>query len=150
MKYFLYLAVLLSCRTDNRTAIPGHRSSYTNSQVQYNRETLETEMNDPLSGKDTVLLNRIVDSIYKFPEVQAIDKQIAKNSKMIHGVSFMVQDGFNGDTSLYQFSVGDNSSSDRYTNIYNFILVKGTLEIKVYEPSNDSIMSLQAWRRRPS
>ena len=88
-----------------------------------------------------------MDKIFKFPEVQAINKQIDKTSKGTHGVSIMVHDEFKGDTSYYHFMVGDNSNEDRYMNVYDFLLDKKTGQIKAYDPSLDSIMNLQDWRK---
>ena len=87
-----------------------------------------------------------MDKIFKFPEVEAVNEQIDKASKGTHGVSIMVHDEFNGDTSYYHFMVGDNSHEDKYMNVYDFLLDKKTRQIKAYDPSLDSIMNLKDWR----
>jgi hypothetical protein len=65
----------------------------------------------------------------------------------MHGVSIMVEDEFDGDTSYYHFRVGDNSHQEMYYNIYDFLLNKKTGQIKVYDPISDSILSLKNWRK---
>ena len=95
-------------------------------------------------------MNKAMNTIFKFPEVEAINKQIDKNSKGAHGVSIMVHDDFDGDTSYYHFEVGDNSHDDRYMNIYDFLLQKKTGQIKVYDHLSDSIISLRDWRKKRS
>lgn len=88
-----------------------------------------------------------MDEIFNFPEVKAINEQINKNSKGAHGVSIMVEDNFDGDTSYYHFRVGDNSHEDRYEKIYDFLLDKETGEIKAYDNVSDLIMTLKDWRK---
>ena len=116
-------------------------------QATVRRDTNSIDTHDPYqTGKDTIRLNKVMETISKFPEVEAINKQIDKNSKGTHGVSFMVQDEFEGDTSYYLFEVGDNSHDDRYMNIYDFLLEKKTGEIKAYDHLSGAVMSLQDWR----
>lgn len=105
-------------------------------------------MHDPFqTGKDTAVLNNVLERIYKFPEVQAVNKQIEKNSNGKHGVSIITRDELDSDTAYYVFEVGNNSRDDRYINIFNFLLEKKTGEIKVYDPVTDSILTLKAWRK---
>ena len=112
------------------------------------RDTSTIDIHDPYeTGKDTVRLNAVMDKIFKFPEVQAINRQINKATKGAHGVSIMVSDEFDGDTSYYHFKVGDNSNDYMYHNIYDFLLEKNTGKIKVYESVSDSIMNLKDWRK---
>ncbi len=82
--------------------------------------------------------------IFKFPEVQAINKQIEKNSKSKNGVSFMVHDEFESDTFYYHFEVGDNTHDDRYVNTFDFLLEKKTGQIKIYDNMSGAILSLLA------
>jgi hypothetical protein len=139
---------LLSCNTGPRKVIIPHVDKDSTSTFVLRNDTSIIDMHDPYeTGKDTFRLNAVMDKIFKFPEVQEINRQIIKNSKGKHGVSLMVSDEFDGDTSYYDFSVGDNSHEERYENIFDFILVKKTGQIKVYEPISDSIMSLEDWRK---
>lgn len=148
MKYLFLLTVLLSCKSGPRKVIVAHPDKDTATPVTVKRDTASIDIHDPYeTGKDTVRLNKVMDKIFKFPEVEAINKQIDKTSNGEHGVSIMVHDEFNGDTSYYHFMVGDNSHDDRYVNIFNFILDKKTNEIKAYDPALDTVLSLQEWRK---
>src|SRR3954465_8543039 len=102
MKYLFLLTILLSCKSRPRKVIVANSGQDTTTQATINRDTTSIDVHDPYeTGKDTVRLNAIMDKIFKFPEVQAINKQINKNSKGTHGVSIMVHDEFNGDTSYF-------------------------------------------------
>lgn len=148
MKYLFFLTILLSCKSGPRKLIVPHNDSDTTTQSTVKRGTTSTDIHDPYeTGKDTVRLNKAMNKIFKFPEVEAITKQINKSSKGTHSASIMVRDEFNGDTTYYQFMVGDNSHDDRYVNIFNFLMDKKTEQIKAYDPALDSIMSLQDWRK---
>ena len=98
-------------------------------------------------GKDTVRLNKAMDKIFKFAEVEAITDQINKISKGKHSASMMVYDEFNRDTSYYHFMVGENSHDDRYVNIFNFLMDKKTGQIKAYDSVLDTVMNLRDWRK---
>lgn len=148
MKYFFLLTIILSCKSGPGNAIVDHNDHDTAAQMPFRPDTTSIDIHDPYkTGKDTFRLNKVMDEILKFPEVEAITKQINKMSKGTHGASIMVYDEFNGDTSYYDFMVGDNSREDRYVNIFHFLLEKKTGQIKAYDPSLDSIMSLQNWRK---
>jgi hypothetical protein len=148
MKYLFLLSILLSCKSGPRKVVVPHLDNDTTKQGTFKRDTTSIDNHDPFeTGKDTVRLNKAINRIFKFPEVEAITKQINKNSKGAHSASIMVRDEFNGDTTYYQFMVGDNSHDDRYVNIFNFLMDKRTGQIKAYDPALDSIMSLQDWRK---
>lgn len=148
MKYLFLLSILLSCKNEPRKVIVAHRDLNKNTGVTVKSDTSTIDIHDPYeTGRDTVRLNKAMDKIFKFPEVEAVTKQINKSSKGKNSASIMVRDEFNGDTSYYDFMVGDNSHDDRYINIFNFLLDKRTGQIKAYEPVLDSIMSLQDWRK---
>ncbi|WP_162945075.1 hypothetical protein [Flavisolibacter nicotianae] len=148
MKYIFLLSVLLSCKSGPRKVVVAHHDQDTATQLAVKRDTCSIDLHDPFeTGKDTVRLNKVIGKIFKFPEVEAINKQIDKSSKGTHGVSIMVHDEFNGETSYYHFMVGDNSHEDRFANIFNFLLDKKTNEIKAYDPALDSVLSLQDWRK---
>ena len=148
MKYIILFLVLLSCHSGTGKVIQPHIEQTPTSTASLKQDTSTIDKYDPYeTGKDTVRLNAAMEQIFKFPEVQAINRQITKKSKGAHGVSIMVRDNFDGDTAYYDFSIGDNSHADRYQNIFNFILEKKTGQIKVYNPVIDSIMSLKDWRK---
>jgi hypothetical protein len=148
MKYIFLLIIILSCKSGPRKVIVAQHDQDTTTQVTVKRDTSSIDINDPYkAGKDTVRLNKAMNKILKFPEVEAITKQINKSSKGTHSASIMVHKEFNGDTSYYHFMVGDNSHDDRYVNIFNFLMDKRTGQIKAYDPALDSIMSLQDWRK---
>jgi len=148
MKYLFLLTILLGCKNGPRKFIVAHNDSGTTAQATVRRDTSSIDIHDPYeTGKDTVRLNKAMDKIFKFPEVEAVTKQIKENNKGTHSASIMVYDEFNGDTSYYHFMVGDNSHEDRYMNIYDFLLDKKTGQIKAYDPSLDSIMNLLDWRK---
>lgn len=148
MKCLFLLAVLLSCKNGPRKVIVAQPDRDTTTQVTVKRDITSIDIHDPYeTGKDTVRLNKVMDKIFKFPEVEAINKQIEKTSKGTHGVSIIVHDEFNSDTTYYHFMVGDNSHDDRYVNIFNFILDKKTNEIKVYDSALDTVLSLKDWRK---
>jgi len=148
MKYLFLLTILLSCKSEPRKVIVARTKVDTTAPLSIKRDTNSVDTHDPYeTGKDTVRLNKVMDKIFKFPEVQAINKQIDKNSKGTHGVSIMVEDEFDEDTSYYHFRIGDNSHEERYENIYDFLLEKKTGQIKVYDPVSDSILSLKDWRK---
>jgi hypothetical protein len=147
MKYLFLLIVLIGCKSGQRKVIVAHNDSDTTTQATAKRATTSIDIHDPyVTGKDTVRLNKAMDKIFKFPEVEAITKQINKSSKGTHSASIMVRDEFNGDTTYYQFMVGDKSHDDRYVSIFNFLMDKKTGQFKAYNPALDSIMSLQDWR----
>lgn len=136
----------MGCEDGPRKVYIRHELSDTISQVL--RNTTSIDIHDPYeTGKDTVRLNAVMDEIFKFPEVEAINKQIIKTSKGTHGVSIQVHDEFERDTSYYNFMVGDNSHEDRYVNVFNFLLDKKSGQIKAYDPVLDSVMSLKDWRK---
>jgi hypothetical protein len=148
MKYIFLLTILLSCKSGQRKIIVTHPNKDTTTQLTVKHDTSSIDIHDPYeTGKDTVKLNAIMDKIFTFPEVQAINKQINKNSKGTRGVSIMVHDEFNDDTSYYHFMVGDNSQGDRFMNVYDFLLDKKTGQLKVYNSALDTIISLQGWRK---
>jgi len=148
MRFLLFLTILLSCKNGPKKVFIAPHNNDTTAQIPAKRDTTSIDLHDPYeTGKDTARLNKVMDKIFKFPEVQAINKQIDKTSKGTHGVSIMVHDEFKGDTSYYHFMVGDNSNEDRYMNVYDFLLDKKTGQIKAYDPSLDSIMNLQDWRK---
>lgn len=121
----------------------GHASNDT-----IRRDTTTIDIHDPYqTGKDTVRLNAVMDKIFKFPEVRAINRRIIKATKGAQGVSIMVSDEFDNDTSYYDFRVIDNSSDYIYHTMYDFLLEKKTWQIKVYESASDSIISLKDWRK---
>src|SRR4051794_29579880 len=110
MKYLFLLTILVSCKSEPRKVIVAHPKLDTTAQVSVRSDTTSVDLHDPYeTGKDTVRLNKVMGEILMFPEVQAINKQIRKNSKGIHGISIMVHDEFNGDTSYYHIMAGDNS-----------------------------------------
>ena len=147
MRYLFLLVVLLGCRSSPKKIVGYRTNDDTSKQVSVKNYTSSIDIHDPYqTGKDTGRLNVIMDKIFKFPEVEAINKQIAKTSNGTHGVSIMVHDEFEGDTSYYNFMVGDGSHGDRYVNAFNFLLEKKTGQIKAYNPLLDSIMSLRDWR----
>jgi hypothetical protein len=148
MKYLFILTIFVSCKSGPRKVVVAHTDTDTTAQASIKRDTASIDIHDPYeTGKDTIRLNKVMDKIFKLPEVAAVNKKIDKTSKGAHGVSIMVHDEFNGDTSYYHFMVGDNSHEDRYINVYDFLLDKKTGQIKVYDTVTDSIMSLKDWRR---
>ena len=148
LKYLFLLSILLSCKSGPRKVIVAHHGQNPTTQMAVKRDTSSIYKHNPYeTGKDTVRLNKAMDKIFKFPEVEAISKQINNSSKGIHSASIMEHDEFNGDTSYYHFMVGDNSHNDRYVNIFNFLMDKKTGQIKAYDPAFDTIMNLQDWRK---
>ena len=148
MKYLFLLIILLGCKSGHRKVIIAHDDKDTTEQANIRLATTFIDIHDPYkTGKDTVRLNKAIDKIFKFPEVKDINKQIDNKSKGAHSVSIMVRDEFNGDTSYYHFMVGDNLHEERYVNIFNFLLHKKTNEIKAYDPTLDTVLSLMDWRK---
>jgi hypothetical protein len=148
MKHLFVLTILLGCKSGHKKVIVAHNDSDTTAQATVRHDTTSIDVHNPYeTGKDTVRLNKVMVEIFKFPEVEAITKQIKESSKGKHSASILVYDEFNGDTSYYHFMVGDNSHEDRYMNIFDFLLDKKTGQIKAYDPSLDSIMNLQDWRK---
>ena len=149
MKYLFLLTILLSCKNEQKKVIFTYTNKDTIVQTPIKDDSTFVDIHDPFAtGKDTTRLKRVMDKIVKYPEVKYINEQIDKSSNGKHGVAFFVHDEFEGDTSYYDFEVGDNSHEDRYVNIYNFLLEKKTGLIKVYDPSSDSILSLKDWRKK--
>ena len=146
MKYLIFIVVLWSCtNSPKKVLIPSHRND---SFVRLRKDSVTSDLQDPfMTAKDTTRLNHVMDLIYNFSEVQALDKLINDRSKATHGVSMSVKDNFGGDTSYYSISVGDNSKTERWEPVYNFLLVKKTNELRVYEPDSDSIMTIKLWRK---
>jgi hypothetical protein len=148
MKYLFLLTILLGCKSGPRKVVVPHADNDTTGQISVKRDTTSIDIHDPYeTGKDTARLNSIMDKIFKFPEVEAINKQINKTSKGTHGISIMVHDEFEGDTSYYNLMIGDNSHEGRYVNVLNFLLEKKIGQIKAYDRLLDSVMSLQDWRK---
>ena len=148
MKYLFLVTILLSCKAGPRKVIVAHTEQNTTAKAPVKPDTTSIDKHDPYeTGRDTIRLNKVMDKIFKFPEVEAINKQIDKTSKGTHGISIMVRDEFKGDSSYYHFMVGDNSHEDRYSNIFDFLVEKETWQIKAYAPSLNSIISLQDWRK---
>jgi hypothetical protein len=148
MKYLFILTIFLACKSGPRKVFVARTDTDSTAQAPIKRDTISIDIHDPYeTGKDTIRLNKVIETISKFPEVEAIKKQIDKNSKSTHGVSFMVHDEFNSDTSYYLIEVGDNSHDDKYVNVYDFLLEKQTGQIKAYDHLSGAIMSLQEWRK---
>jgi len=148
MKYLFLIIVLLSCKSEPTKVIVHNPENDTTSHASVKHDAASIDKHDHYeTSRDTALLNAVMERIFKFPEVEATNRQISNTSKGAHGVSIMVHEEFEGDTAYYDFMVGDNSRKDRYVNIFNFLLDKRTGEIKAYDPLLDSIMSLQDWRK---
>ena len=146
MKYLLLATILLGCKNEPRKVFV--RTEFSDTISQVSRDTTSIDIHDPYkTGKDTVRLNAVMDKLFNFPEVEAINKEIIKTSKGRHGVSIQVHDEFERDTSYYIFMVGDNSHDDRYVNVFNFLLDKKSGQIKAYDPLLDSVMNLEDWRK---
>jgi hypothetical protein len=149
MKYLLLLTILLSCKGKPGKVIVAHHNPDTTTKMAGKQDTSSIDIHDLYeTDKDTTRLNKVMETISKFPEVEALNKQINKNSNGTHGVSFMVHDEFDSDTSYYHFELGDNSHEDRYVNIYDFLLEKQKGQIKAYDHISGAIMSLQDWRKK--
>ena len=148
MKNLLIIFLFLACRNRQQKETPPLKGIDTNSKANINIDKPTIDLHDACKNeKDTTRLNKAIVQIFKFPEVQVVNKQLLKNSKGKHGVAFMTRDQFGGDTAFYWFEVGDNSRDDRYVNIFNFLLEKKTGQIKAFDTMNDSIMSLKDWRK---
>jgi hypothetical protein len=148
MKYLFLITLLLSCKNGTRKLIQPHFAKDSTSKVSTKRDTSTVHVHDAYeTGKDTVLLNATMDKIFKFPEVQELDKEINKSSKGTHGDSIIVRDEFEGDSAYYDFMVGDNSHEDRYVTIFNFVMEKRTGKIKAFDSTRDSIMTLKDLRK---
>ena len=144
----MLIILLSSCNGGQRKVIAHNSKSDTTSRAPVRRDTTSIDIHDPYeTGKDTLLLNAVMERIFTLPEVEAINKLISKTSKGSHGVSIMVHDEFEGDSSYYHFMVGDNSHEARFVSSFNFLLEKKTGQLKAYYPLLDSIMSLQDWRQ---
>ena len=144
MKYFLPLIFLLSCYDQPAKLTPPMHDQ----QIE-THDNSAADLHAPYNtGKDTARLNRVIEELSQFPEVQRLTQQIDKNGNGKHGVSFMVKDEFEGDSTLYHFEVGDNSHQDRCVNVYDFVMLKKTGEIKAYDHLSGKLMGLEEWRKR--
>jgi hypothetical protein len=148
MKYISFIVIFLGCTNGPPKGTVSHVEKDTTYQTRLVRDSSSINMHDAYGNdRDTIRRNAAMNTIYNFPEVKELDKLIRKSSKGAHGVSFIVEDEFEGDTSYYHFSVGDNSHEEKYEKIFDFLLEKKTGQIKVYDSAKDSIMSVQAWRK---
>lgn len=98
MKRLFLLSILLSCKSGPRKVSVAHHAQVTNRKVAaVKHDTSSSDMHVPYRiGKDTVRLNKAMDKIFKFAEVEAITKQINKISKGKHSASKMVYDELMG------------------------------------------------------
>lgn len=149
MKYLFLLTILLGCNSKQGKTIVTQTNKDTTAEVSVKHDSTSINTDDPYqTGKDTIQLNKVMNKIFQFPEVKALNKQIYKDTKGGHGVTIIVEDEFDGDTSYYDFSVGDNSNKYFYMNFYDFLLEKKTGQIKAYDDVSGSIMTLKEWRKK--
>jgi hypothetical protein len=147
MKYLLLL-LLISCQGQPHNEAQPTSNKDSTSLIKSSADSFPRNLSFQEDYEhDTMHIGLIVKKLNKFPEVQLLDKQIRKASKGIHGVSYQILNKYGKDTSYYVIEVGDNSHDDRYINVYTFLMEKKTSVIKIYEPVNDSFMSLKEWRR---
>jgi hypothetical protein len=100
---------------------------------------------DGFGGKDSVMLTTLTDSIYKFPEVQKIDKEISVATGGKHGVSFLPT-SVNDKPGIYEVMVGYNGK-ERFENRMIFKVNVATMEIKVIDFDSGEDMSVKEYRK---
>jgi hypothetical protein len=98
--------------------------------------------NKPGSGLDQKNINKAIESIHNLPEVIKLENKISTSTNGAHGVAYISNVHFHGDSSIYHIQVGDNSQNDRYVVIYNFLVDKKSGAIKAYDSVGDSTLSI--------
>lgn len=146
----LFLLACVSCGSQPETteATPVTQDTLTAAALPASTDSITHYAHDPYTtGTDTARLNAAMHKIYQLAEVQEIDSIIRQSTQGKHGVAFMMENGWNQDTTYYRFIVGNNAHEDRYETIFNFVLDKKTEEIKIYDPLVDSLLSIEDWRK---
>jgi hypothetical protein len=95
------------------------------------------------SESSDIIINKAIERIHNLPEVMRLEKKISTSTNGAHGVAYISNVHFNGDSSIYHIQVGDNSKNDRYVVIYNFLVDKKSGAIKAYDAVRDSILSIR-------
>lgn len=143
------LLVLLSCffclsasKSKSRNEPPS-----TIGKRQKENHILPKKIDDTI--KNTITVYQGEDTLYnivgRIEEVKGLIKKI--NSKSSNEkVSIIINKRPDRTFLYYWLQVGVDDGS-RFQPVYNFYIIKRNLEIKYYDTSDDSIVSLKEWRR---
>lgn len=89
---------------------------------------------------------KILDKVEKLPEVKKLELYIDSISNHKRGVSMMIISKPNKEQKYYHIQVGYNGS-DRFVVYFNFYVFTKDFEIKYYDAINDSVLSIEEWRK---
>jgi hypothetical protein len=128
MKYALVLTGTLFFTACNNSSGPAKEVVKDSSATYIHRFT------------DTSLENRITHELMKLPFVIKSNEHIDSLSNHRHGISFMM-DAPNVDESV---QAGYNGG-ERFETYYRFLVNPKTMEIKVYDPVEDKVLSLKEY-----
>lgn len=140
MKYFLFIFCIYACENKSASELDEKELSKTRKSIAipliepYNKNVQQLE-------SDSILM-KAIERIHKLPIVMRLEKKISISTNGAHGVAYISNFHFNGDSSYYHIQVGDNSQSDRYVVIYNLLVHKESGAIKAYDSVRDSIISI--------
>lgn len=143
---FILIVALTSCQ------LGSEQESGKGLEVKQRIENGDTRIDTSLfpinseKGSDSTFLKKAIDSIFHLPEVVELGRRIEANSKGQHGVAVITSNEFNGDSSSYLISVGDNSSKERFVTVFMFLVSKKSGKIDIYDQLLDSVRSLAEWR----
>jgi len=98
-----------------------------------------------IHGNDSEVINRIMDKLYRLPEVKEKDAFIDSLTKHKHGISMRIMQRPGKLTKYYWIAVGYNSNL-RFQTYYNFYVWPDSMVIKYLDPDSGKILTLSEWR----
>lgn len=88
----------------------------------------------------------VVKQIMELPEIQKKNKEVEKYSKGKRHLSGYVNTWPTSEDPYYWVDVAEDNG-DSYVTYYTFAVDNNDLKIKFYDPIQDSLISLEAWRK---
>lgn len=140
IKIFIYINIFY-CLSNNDfnnklCSFDNHKRSGTELQITFVQ-----------SRKDTTIEDKILDKVYKLPEVR--EKELFIDSMTNHksGISLIIYKKPTPKESYYWVQAGYDNKI-RFEPYLNFYVFKKNLEIKYYDPSNGHVLTLDEWRSK--
>lgn len=112
-------------------------------QVDCCRILLENNFNDT----DTVAENRIMNKLFRLPEVRASNRFIDSLTHHSHGISMRIVQRPTREKKYYIIDAG-YSSEVRFENYYNFYVWPDKMIIKIVDSYTGKLLTLNEWREK--
>jgi len=111
--------------------------------AQFNKQ--ESKTDSTISNLDA----RIIDIIFKLPEVKKESENIEQESQGRRHLSIVIYKKPSKHRNFYWIKVWEDNGIS-YTTHFNFYVYQKSLEIKYYDPAVDTIIDLKVWRNNRS